>query len=250
MKCGRINSLLYLKEDELTPALKSEVDKHLSRCSACRNEIAAIIKSRALIDRIKDYSLPLENEISFTESVMDAINEFPAKKNISRVSIYIDKVSLFFLNSAVRAAAVSVILLIITTFLLQQYFLLSTVSELETRIASDRDNTYAEASIGISQVKLVKLAAELYNFAGGDKFYADLPKGLILADKSRLNEFLSIYSSLQQYKKELPEEIKIKYPGVSTLLEGELTIEKLQEFVKKNENLIKEFSRADPAGGK
>lgn len=250
MNCGRIKNLLYLKDDELAPARKSDVENHLSRCPSCRKEMETIIKSGALIDRIRNYAPPLEDEISFTESVMNSINSVPQKKINTRFSQYIDKVSLFFMNSAVRAAAVSVILLLISTFVLQQYFLLNTVSRLEVNISAAKENSYNEASIGISQIKLVKLAAGLYNLAGGNKFYADLPKGFILADKSRLNEFLSLYSSLQQYKKEVPEEIKIKYPGLSAFLEGDLTIEKLQEFVKKNENLIKEFSRLNPAGGK
>lgn len=250
MKCGRTNKLLYLNDGELSAAEKTEVDIHLSHCSQCREEKERIIKCGIIVERLRNStSMPID-ETAFADSVMEAVNNLPERKKVYSFSLFLDHVSVFFMNSAVRAAAVSIILLLITTFLFQQYLLLSNVSELEGKLALVKENSLTEASIGLSEVKIARLASDLYNLAGGDKMYADLPRGLILADKSKLNELLSLYSILQQYKGALPSELEAKYPGLSEILEGELSIEKLQEFAKKNKNIIKEFSRLNPAGGK
>jgi hypothetical protein len=250
MNCSEINDLLYLKEDELTPQELAAVNKHLAICTKCAEDFAGIIKANSFISRIKESAPFLSNEEEFTNSIIASIESSAHPENQPAFSRFLDKVSLLFLNSAVRAAAFSLIILIVSTFLVQQYLVFSNVSTLENKIAFTGTAQLNNASAGFNEFKIIKLTSELFNLISGDKFYADLSGKLILADKSKLNELLNLYSGLQNYRNLYSREIKEKYPGLNDFLEKKLSIEELQEFVKKNENMIKELSRKIPAGGK
>lgn len=250
MKCPEINNLLYLKEDELTPQELAAVKEHLALCAKCTGDFAGIMKSNEIVSRVKESSPFLSNEEEFTNSVMASIEE-KVKPEVQPVfDRLLDKVSLIFLNSAVRAAAFSTIILIVSTFLVQQYLVFRNVSNLETKIAFTGTTQLNNASAGFNELKVIKLTAGLINLINGDKLYADLSGKLILADKSKLNELLTLYSDLQNYRNLYAGDIKEKYPELNEFLGKKLSIEELQEFVKKNENMIKELSRKFPAGGK
>jgi hypothetical protein len=250
MKCSDINNLIYLKEEELSPDEFTALMKHLEECPSCAKEFSENAQSALLIDRIKRSSPLLADEVLFTDSVMEQIDNKVLSPEISFPGSILDRVSQFFLIPLVRAAAVSVILILVSTFIVQQYLVFHNVSDLENKLAINNGTQFTAAQIGFNGLKGVKLASDLYNLVNGSSFYADLSRGMILADKSKINELLTLYSRMQSYKRLYSKEIEEKYPELNTFLGKELSIEGLQEFVKKNENLIRELSRKIPAGGK
>jgi hypothetical protein len=250
MKCSEINNLLYLKDDELSPLELEEAKEHLAYCTKCAEEFARITKTYELVSKVKESSPFLCNEEEFTNSVMTSIEGRIQPDVQSFTNRLLDKVSLIFLNSAVRAAAFSIIILIVSTFLVQQYLVFRNVSNLENKIAFTGTTQLNNASAGFNELKVIKLTAGLISLIKGDELYADLSGRLILADKSKLNELLTLYSDLQNYRKLYAKDIEEKYPELNEFLEKKLSIEDLQEFVMKNEKMIKELSRKIPAGGK
>jgi hypothetical protein len=250
MNCREIKNLIYLKDAELKPEERESVAKHLESCPACAREYSEIMKSTLIIDKLKNTVPFLTNETEFTDSVMEQINNNSLSTNRSVIDNILGKISHFFMITSVRAAAVSVILILVTTFLVQQYLVFSSVSNLEAKLAVNNIPGQTTSQAGFNELKAVKLIADFYNLIKGERFYADLSKGMILADKGKLNEFLTLYSGLQNYKNLYSKEIEEKYPELNSFLSSKLSIEELQDFVKKNENLIKELSRKLPAGGK
>jgi hypothetical protein len=250
MKCSDINNLIYLKQGEMSSDERVELKKHLEACPACAKEYYQTAETNLFIEKIKNSSPLLTNESEFTDSVMEQINETAFQPESSFRENILDKVSRFFMIASVRAAAVSTILIIVFTFLIQQYSLSKNVSALENTLALVNRSQATSAQIGFNEFKVIKLASDLVDLADGKSFYADLSGNLILADKAKLNELLSLYSELRNYKNHYSKEIEEKYPELNSFLEKELSIDGLQKFVKKNENLIKELSRKIPAGGK
>lgn len=250
MKCRDINKLMYLKEEELSRRELAEIKQHIAACPACAKEYSEIEKAGLIIEKIKNTSPLLTDEAGFTNSVMEQIESKVYTPESSFFGNILDKVSQFFFITSVRAAAVSLILILVSTFIVQQYLVFSNVSDLENKLAVKNGSQVTAAQIGFNELKVIKLASDLYNLANGNSFYADLSRGIILADKSKLNELLTLYSQMQNYKNLYSKEIEENYPELNTFLGKELSIESLQEFVKKNENLLKELSRKIPAGGK
>ena len=247
MNCRDINNYIFLKEDELTANELAELKKHIAVCPSCAKGFSEAARTNELIGRLKTAEPFLTEGVLFTSSVMEAIDK-PGTNSF--ISDMLDKVSLLFIRTAVRAAAVSAIIIIVSTFLVQQYSLFSNVSNLENKLAISSIAPAAQAQMGYGELKAIKLAVDFYELFKGEKLYAGFSKNLILADKEKLNEFLNLYSDLQNYRNLYDSEIKEKYPELNSFLEKKLSIEELQDFVKKNENLIKELSRKLPAGGK
>jgi hypothetical protein len=149
----------------------------------------------------------------------------------------------------VRATAVTIILVLVSTFLIQQYSVFNSVSNLENKLAV-RNRSSLTTQAGFNEPKVLKLTSDFFGLLKGDRFYAELSGNWILTNKSKLNEFLNLYSNLQQYKTLYSKELEENYPELSVFLTKQLSVEGLQDFVKKNESLIKEFSRKLPAGDK
>jgi len=249
MKCTEINELLYLKEDELTTEELARVMEHISHCTDCAKEYETIKKANLFVKAAGDTVPFLTNEIEFTNDIMNAVDNLTEYKESFFASL-IDRLASAFINKAVRAGAFAIILLLVTTFLFQQYLVFSNVSALENKLALTGSESVNTAGTGFSELKVIKLAAGLVNLVKGEQLYADLSGRMILADKSRLNELLTLYSDLQNYRNQYSDELREKYPELNGFLSKKLSIEELQEFVKKNENMIKELSRNIPAGGK
>ncbi len=249
MKCRKINELLYLKPDELTAAELKAIKIHIAECEFCTNEFSAVSKTNEFIAGLSKVHPFLTNEVEFTDEVMQRIEQSDAFYSESFINDIIDKFSRFFLNAAVRATAVTLILILVSTFLFQQYKVFSSITTLENSLAV-KNGSFSITQAGFSEVKVLKLASDFLEFFKGNQIYAEFTGGWILTNKTKLNEFLALYSDLQNYRSLYTKEIEKLYPDLNSFLGKKLSIEELQEFIKKNENLLKELGRKLPAGGK
>lgn len=249
MRCTKINDLLYLKPDELTSEEIKAVQAHIRDCKSCAKEFSEIMKANEFISKLKNAEPLLTGETDFTNEVMRNIANAESFTTENIFNTIIDRLTDFFTITAVRATAVSLILILVSIFTIQQYAVFNSVSSLEDKLAVTNVSVTA-VQAGFNDVKVFKLAADLIGMINGDQFYTEITGNLALTNKTKLNEFLSLYSDLQHYKTLYSREIEEKYPELNSFLGKKLSLEELSDFVKKNENLIKEFSRKIPAGGK
>jgi hypothetical protein len=249
MRCGKINELLYLRADELSAEELKSVKSHISKCELCSKEFADITKTNEFIAYIRNTEPFLVNEAEFTDEIMQMIESKEPMPLNSFFAETLDRFSNFFRNTVVRATAVTIVLIIVSTFFIQQYFVFNSVSSLEYKLAV-KNSSLTTTEAGFNELKVLKLAVDFVALIKGNRAYAEFTGDWILTNKAKLNEFLSLYSDLQHYKSLYSKEIEEKYPELNSFLEKKLNIEELQDFVKKNESLIKELSRKIPAGGK
>ena len=249
MRCRKINDLLYLKPEELTSDELNSVKAHISECRLCSKEFAEITLTNEFIARLSGSQPFLTNETDFIDEIMQRIEQAEPLPARSFLNDILDKFSHFFLHTAVRATAAAIILILVSTFLFQQYTVFNSVSTLEDKLAVENGNSTATQA-GFNEIKVLKLAADFLELIKGNQIYAEFTGGWILTNKTKLNEFLTLYSDLQNYRSLYSREIEEQYPELNTFLGKKLSIEELQEFVKKNEKLIKELGRKLPAGGK
>ena len=250
MKCADINDLLYLKDDELSPEERDQVKAHLLECRLCAAEYIEIKKAGAAVDLILNREPFLIYEEEFTGAVIEKIEKTYLNNKTTSLSKFLDYTAHFFGSTGARAASAAVIIILISTFLIQQYFVLSSVETLENKIAITAQPKSVAAGAGFSGLEGLKTISGLYGLIEGNRFYAEFPGGMIIADKSKLDRLLSIYGELMNYKHLYSKEIEREFPELNSFTGRKLSVEELQDFIKKNENAIKEFSRKFPAGGK
>ena len=249
MKCRELKTYVYLKEDEISPSVWAEINKHLDNCSECSNEFSFITKTSEVIDKIRVYEPIIPDELHFADSVMNKIELLEKPAEITMLNKFINSFLDFFLLPSVRTAAVSVIIFIFSMYLFQQYFVFRNVSSLEKSIAIEHVSVPHESIAGFNNNKVISAAAELIDFVKGNRLYSDLSSDIIIADKSKINDLLSIYGDLLRYKNLYPDEIEKKYPELNSFLNQKLTLENMQDFLNKNKNMLNDISRKFPAGG-
>lgn len=250
MNCNKIKDLIYLKEDELTGKESNLLHAHLDECNLCSAEYEENKKINSFINGIRNTVPVMENKELFADSVIDLLEREPKRNDNTAKEKITSFIEFLFTKRLVRAAAFATILLLLSTYIIQQLLVLHYVELLENKASIAASAAVVNAGFVTGDADVIKTFSGLFGLLSGDHMFAEFPKGMILADKSKLNEFLSLYSTLQKYKDANPVIFREKYPELNAFLMEKLSVEGLQNFVKKNMDLIKELSRNIPAGGK
>ena len=134
MKCKHFKDWLYLYgDDELTPAQKQQLDRHLAGCPDCRREQGVALQ---MADRIRQ-SRGIEPEAAEpAELTQQILNRIAAQSLIEHTPKIVPRGLNIFMKPSLRLAMAMTVLIIVGAFAMQSVSLLSRVSRLEQKFAA------------------------------------------------------------------------------------------------------------------
>lgn len=126
MKCKEIEPLIYLiREGELSPEEKAELDRHLMFCEDCRNLYDSVNRMTTLIGQ-SDFKTGMESVEEMAGAIMDRIENSKVQgRTMHRSGAY---------DLLLKAVAASFLLFITLTFIREQTSFNSQKSAMQARL--------------------------------------------------------------------------------------------------------------------
>ncbi|MFA5805953.1 MAG: zf-HC2 domain-containing protein [Melioribacteraceae bacterium] len=216
MNCRQIEELIFSKRlDELTPAEKSIIEKHISSCHECKSIYKSIQKAESVLVKMNTQQPILDNEEFLIDSIMRKVNSKSSNQKYENVFYSFEKLILFVSQKSVRYALTAILFIVVSLYMFEEYSAVKNITQLESQLNNTAQVNNSKAEIISFDNDMLKFFYDTYKFASGNSSYVKLSKDLLLVNKKDLRNLLLDYEKLDE-----PTKTKIK------LLQSELLNQK------------------------
>jgi len=206
MNCSQIKELVFSKRlDELTPAEKSIIEKHISLCQDCENIYESFQKAESVLGKMKIRQPILDNEEFLVDSIMQKVNSKSSDQKYENEFYFFEKLILFVSQKLVRYALTAILFIIVSLYMFEEYSAVKNIIQLESQLNNTVQVNNSKAEIISFNNDILKFFYDTYKFAHGNSSYVKLSKDWLLVNKEDLRNLLLDYEKLDQ-----PTKTKIK----------------------------------------
>ena len=244
MKCKSVNKYLYLNDAELTGKEKEKINKHLSGCGKCRDELIKFETYQNYMNDIKSFNPAAPDSMQAADAIMEAVmNLRGGNTGLNTANNFTHLINIFSFPRA-RFALILLLALIIGSFLAEEISTASQINKLEIQM-NNRSSLLSAASESIPANKdLFKKLKGALDLLSGNKNSIELPAGWMLLKENDLINVLTSYNKLQNLFESNSGIDLTNYPLLKKInLKDGLDKEELQLLINNRDEMEKEMKK-------
>lgn len=251
MNCRQIEELIFSKRlDELTPAEKSIIEKHISDCPECKSIYDAIQKTESVLVKMKIQQPILDNEKILVDSIMQKVNKTVSIPKHKTEFSFFDKLMLFVSQKSVQYALTAILFIMVSLYMFEEYSAVKNITQLENQLNNTAQVIETKAEIISFDNEILKFFYDAYKFAHGNSSYVKLSKDWLLVNKEDLRNLLLDYEKLDEPTKTKIKSLQSELLNQKDLIFSETETGKMKTLQLEIERLNSELQKIKSCRGK
>ncbi|MBI5729789.1 MAG: zf-HC2 domain-containing protein [Ignavibacteriales bacterium] len=251
MNCRQIEELIFSKRlDELTPAEKSIIEKHISSCHDCKSIYESVQRAESVLVKMKIQQPILDNEEILVDSIMQKVNSKSSNQKYENEFYFFEKLILFVSQKSVRYALTAILFIMVSLYMFEEYSAVKNITQLENQLNNTAQVIETKAEIISFDNEILKFFYDAYKFARGNSSYVKLSKDWLLVNKEDLKNLLLDYEKLDEHTKTKIKSLQNELLNQKDLIFSETETGKMKTLQLEIERLNSELQKIKSRRGK